>query len=146
VEGGKIVANERILVVDDQPLVAQTCADILAEAGYRVYAACGGREALDCLERERFDLLVADLKMPGVDGLTVLRRARGLHPGLAAVMITSYATMENAIEALRAGAQDFLLKPFDPDDLLRSVSEALAAVGREATLQVLRQKEQQLSC
>jgi PAS domain S-box-containing protein len=145
VEGGKIVANERILVVDDQPLVAQTCADILAEAGYRVYAACGGREALDCLERERFDLLVADLKMPGVDGLTVLRRARGLHPGLAAVMITSYATMENAIEALRAGAQDFLLKPFDPDDLLRSVSEALAAVGREATLQVLRQKEQQLS-
>jgi two-component system cell cycle sensor histidine kinase/response regulator CckA len=147
VEGGEIVAegNARILVVDDQPLVAQTCAEILAGEGYQVQAAYGGQEALGRLEKEQFDLLLADLKMPGVDGLAVLRRARELHPGLASVMITSYATLENAIAALRSGAQDFLLKPFDPDDLVRSVGEALAAAGREATLQALRRREQQLS-
>jgi PAS domain S-box-containing protein len=130
--------DARILVVDDQPLVVQVCGEILAEAGYRVETACSGQEALDRLEKERFDLLVADLKMPGVDGLTVLRRARELHPGLVAVMITSYATIENAIEALRAGARDLLRKPFDPDDLLHAVGEALAARQRERERLLLR--------
>lgn len=142
---GTVTKGEaRILVVDDQPLLAQTCAEILAEAGHSVHTACDGRAALDRMAVEPFDLLLADMKMPGMDGVAVLRRARELYPGLAAVMITSYGSMENAIDALRAGAQDLLLKPFHPDDLLRSVHEALATAEREATLQALRHKEQQL--
>jgi PAS domain S-box-containing protein len=132
------MANERILVVDDQPMVAQACAEILAEAGYRVGQACGGREALAWLEAEPFDLLLADLKMPDVDGLTVLRRARELYPAMAAVMITSYATLENAIQALRAGARDFLLKPFDPDDLVQTVGAVLAVQQQEQETLLLR--------
>jgi PAS domain S-box-containing protein len=125
------MANERILVVDDQPMVAQICADILAEAGYQVSPAYSGRQALTLLEAESFDLLLADLKMPDVDGLAVLRQARQLYPSLAAVMITSYATLENAIQALRAGARDFLLKPFDPEDLVQTVENVLAEHRRE---------------
>lgn len=139
------MANERILVVDDQPLMALTCAEILAEAGYQTHTANNGRQALERLEKERFDLLLADLKMPGVDGLAVLRRGRELHPDLVAIMMTSYATLENAIEALRAGAKDFLLKPFDPNDLLCCVGETLADTQREATLKALRHREQLLS-
>jgi PAS domain S-box-containing protein len=112
-------------------MVVEVCAGILAEAGYQVCQARGGREALACLEAERFDLLVVDFRMPEVDGLTVLRRARELDPEVAAIVITSYGSIENAIEALRAGARDFLRKPFDPDDLLQAVAEALAARQRE---------------
>jgi PAS domain S-box-containing protein len=138
VEGGKTVANERILVVDDQPAVVEVCTEILAEAGYQVFQACGGREALARLEEVRFDLLVVDLWMPEVDGLTVLRRACELDPEVTSIVITSYGSIENAIEALRAGAQDFLRKPFDPDDLLRAVGKALAAHKREQEHLLLR--------
>jgi len=134
------MVNERILIVDDQPMVAQICAEILAEAGYRVDQVCSGQEALARLEAERFDLLLADLKMPHVDGLTVLRRAREWHPGLAAIMITSYGTIENAVEALRAGARDFLLKPFDPGDLVQTVRNVLAAQQREQEALLLRSR------
>jgi PAS domain S-box-containing protein len=131
-------SHARILVVDDQPMVVQVCAEILAEAGYQVRQACGGREALVRLEEERFDCLVADLRMPDVDGWTVLRRAGELDPDLTAIAITSYGSVENAIEALRAGARDLLLKPFDPDDLLHTVDEALAARRREQERLLLR--------
>ena len=68
------MSDERILVVDDKPLVVELCAEILTEAGYHVREAFGGREALTRLEEERFDLLVVDFRMPDVDGLAVLRR------------------------------------------------------------------------
>ena len=143
--GGPVTKGKaRILVADDQPFLVETCAEILVEAGYSVDTACDGRAALDQLAAEPFDLLLADLKIPGLDGLAILRRARELYPGLAAVMTSSGATLENAIEVMRAGAQDLLLKPFDPDDLLCSVREALAAAGRGGTVQALRHKEQQL--
>jgi signal transduction histidine kinase/CheY-like chemotaxis protein len=125
------MSGEQILVADDDPTVVAVCADVLAEAGYQVHGVCGGQEALRCLEGERFDLLLLDLKMPVVDGLTVLRRARELDPGATAVIVTSYGTIENAIEALQAGARDLLLKPFEPDDLLLTVEKALATRRQE---------------
>jgi DNA-binding NtrC family response regulator len=130
-EGDETVANEWILIVDDHSMMVEVCAEILGEAGYRVGEACGGHEALDRLKADPFNLLLVDLKMPGVDGLTVLRRAREMHPGLPAVVITSYATYENTVEAFRAGASDLLLKPFDPDELLQAVRKALAAPQEE---------------
>jgi signal transduction histidine kinase len=125
------MSGEQILIVDDDPTVVAVCADILAEAGYQVHGVCGGQEALRCLEGERFDLLLLDLKMPGMDGLAVLRRARELDPGATAVIVTSYGTIENAIEALQAGARDLLLKPFEPDDFLLTVEKALATRRQE---------------
>jgi DNA-binding NtrC family response regulator len=116
----------RILVVDDEPALVRLCAELLVEAGYQAQVAYGGQQALDRLAQERFDLLLLDLKMPGVDGLTVLRRAAELSPGVTAVIMTSYGTTENAIDALRAGARDFLLKPFEPEELLQAVGNVLA--------------------
>jgi len=121
------VTGARILVVDGEPALVRLCVDLLIEAGFQANPAYGGQQALACLEQERFDLLLLDLKMPGVDGLPVLRRAAELHPGVTTVIMTSYGTMENAIDALRAGARDFLLKPFEPEELLQAVEHALAA-------------------
>jgi PAS domain S-box-containing protein len=132
------MGNEQILVVDDEPLMVQTCAQILVEQGYQVHEAYGGQEALTWLGEERFDCVVTDLWMPDVDGWTVLRRARELDPSIAAVAITSYDTLKNAIEALRAGAHDFLVKPFEPDDLLLTVDKVLAARRREQERLLLR--------
>ena len=98
-----------------------------------------------CLEQERFDLLLLDLKIPDVDGLAVLRRVRELYPDLAAITMASYATLQHAIASLQAGAQDFPLKPFDPDDLLRAVYEALAAQRQEQKALEERVARQQLA-
>jgi DNA-binding NtrC family response regulator len=122
----------RILVIDDEPALVRLCTELLVEAGYEAQPAFGGQQALDCLEQERFDLLLLDLKMPDVDGLTVLRRAGELYPGITAVVMTSYVTNENMVEALQAGAGDFLPKPFDPEDLLQAVGNTLAARRQQA--------------
>jgi two-component system cell cycle response regulator len=126
----------RILVVDDEPALVRLCAELLVEAGYQAQVAYGGQQALDRLAQERFDLLLLDLKMPGVDGLTVLRRAAELSPGVTAVIMTSYGTRENAIDALRAGARDFLLKPFEPEELLQAVGNVLAQRRQQAAVAV----------
>jgi DNA-binding NtrC family response regulator len=137
------MTGARILVVDDEPALVRLCAELLIEAGYQAQTAFGGQQALACLEQERLDLLLLDLKMPGVDGLMVLRRAGELHPGVTVVIMTSYGTMENAIDALRAGARDFLLKPFDPDELLEAVKRALAARRHQEAAAPLEQAGQQ---
>jgi len=133
-----MAAPARILVVDDEPLIVQVCLTALTQAGYQVQGASGGQEALDWLARERFDLLLVDILMPDMDGLTVLRRARELDPHLTAVVITGHGTPDNVIRALRAGAQDLILKPFDIPDLLATVSQNLARRRREQENLLLR--------
>jgi two-component system NtrC family sensor kinase len=119
------------MVVDDDPAVVRACAAILADEGYQVWATTDGAAARAQLDKEQFDLLLLDLKMPGVDGLTILRRARELDPGATAVFVTGHGSMQLAIEALRGGARDFLLKPFDIDELVETVGRALEDRRRE---------------
>ena len=123
--------QKHILVVDDDPAVVRACATILADEGYQIWATTDGAAALAQLEQDQFDLLLLDLKMPGVDGLTILRRARELDPGATAVLVTGHGSMQSAIEALRAGARDLLLKPFDIDELVETVGRALEDRRRE---------------
>ena len=129
---------ETILIVDDELALVQQCSEILVAEGYRVQGALGGEQALALLDERSFDLLLVDLKMPRVDGLQVLRHARGRDPGPVAVAMTAYGTMENAVEALRAGAREFLLKPFDLDELLAVVERALAVQRLERENLLLR--------
>jgi signal transduction histidine kinase len=125
------MAEERILIVDDEQQILQLCHEVLTQQGYQIQVADSGQSGIACLEAEAFDLLVVDIKMPDVDGLTVLRRARDLDPDLTAVVITGYATLDRAIAALHAGARGFIFKPFGLEELTSAVDEALAQKRKE---------------
>ncbi len=120
------MAGERILVVDDETMLLQLCVRTLAEQGYVVQGVAHGQEAITLLEEQPFDLLVLDVRLPDIDGPTVLKRAREIDPRLTAVVITAYASLESAVKALRSGARGFLIKPFKAAELLAAVSEALS--------------------
>ena len=113
-----------ILVVDDEPVVQDTVKWLLHTQGYEVTTAGNGEEALTRIAQEEFDLLLSDIKMPGLNGLDVLERSRVLKPRLAVILMTGYATLDTAIEALRRGASDYLRKPFELKDLTLSVERA----------------------
>jgi PAS domain S-box-containing protein len=121
----------RILVIDDEPYIVRLCIQTLIPQGYAVQGVTSGREAIARLEAESFDLLVVDIKMADMDGLTVLRRGRELDPNLTAVVMTAYVTMDNAVGALHAGARGFVPKPFEPSELILAVSEALEERQKE---------------
>jgi len=111
----------RILVVDDELIVRDSIKDWLADEGFSVDAAESGPEALDLLSKQSYHLMFTDIKMPGMDGVEVLQKAKQDFPDLCVVMMTAYATVETAVEAMKIGAFDYLLKPFDLDTLVPMV-------------------------
>jgi DNA-binding NtrC family response regulator len=110
-------ATAKILVVDDERSMRELLAIVLKREGYDVLLADSGKTAIAALERAPVDLLISDIKMPDMTGLEVLRGAKALDPALEAIMMTAFASQETAIEALRLGACDYLIKPFDVDEL-----------------------------
>lgn len=114
-----------ILVVDDESTTQDTLGTFLETEGYHVATAGSGAEALSRIEAQEFDVIVADVVMPGVGGFEVLERSRLLNPGAAVILMTGHATVEMAIEALRKGACDYLQKPFVLHDLGRCVQRLL---------------------
>jgi DNA-binding NtrC family response regulator len=107
----------RILVADDEPKLGSVLAEALELDGHEAVRVGGGREALALLEAGGFDVVVTDLRMPGVDGLAVLRAARALPAPPEVVLMTAHATAESAVAAMKAGAVDYLVKPFAVDEL-----------------------------
>jgi signal transduction histidine kinase len=132
------MANERILIADDEPQIVKVCVQMLADLGYEVRGVTSGQEAIECLEAEPYDLLVIDIRMPEVDGLTVLRWALSIDPNLTCVVITGYATMNRVIEAMNLGARGFLLKPFGMEQFQGTIEAALAQRHKEQEWQRLR--------
>jgi two-component system response regulator PilR (NtrC family) len=114
-----------ILVVDDERVMREALQRLLSLDGYDVAVAVDGDDALRSIPQRGFDLIVSDICMPGLNGLQVLERARAANPRVGVILISGYATMDTAIEALRLGANDFLPKPFEMDDLRRSVARVL---------------------
>ena len=114
-----------ILVVDDESTTQDTLGTFLETEGYHVATARSGAEALSRIEQQEFDVIVADVVMPGVGGFEVLERSRVLNPEAAVILMTGHATVEMAIEALRRGACDYLQKPFVLDDLASCVQRLL---------------------
>jgi len=123
------VSRARVLVVDDEPDMVENCARILKREGYEVLTATDPRRGLVMLESERPDLLLTDLKMPEIDGMALLRRARELDSALPVIMITAFATIESAVAAVREGAFDYLPKTFSVDQLHVAVDRALRHRG-----------------
>ena len=117
--------NASILVVDDEPVVQDAVRWLLRAQGYEVDTVGSGEDALNRIAQREFDVVVSDIKMPGLNGLDVLERSRALKPNLSVILMTAYASVETAIEALRLGATDYLRKPFELDDLTHSVERAL---------------------
>lgn len=117
--------RERILVVDDDPTILALCHRILENDGYRVVEAKRGEEALGKLERETFDLLLTDIRLPGLNGLEVAQRLRDRGLELAVITMTGYSNMEMAIQALSLGVEEFLVKPFTIEGLRITVARAL---------------------
>ena len=115
----------RILFVDDDRAGREVALFNLRKAGHKVTAASDGQEGLSLFSPEKFDLVVTDVKMPGISGVDLLRRIRSLAPDVPVLVITAFGNVETAVEAMKAGAYDFIGKPFHRDQLLLSVEKAL---------------------
>jgi two-component system response regulator HydG len=127
-----------ILVVEDDALMRSFLVDVLAAEGHRVESASDGAAGLARLEREAWDLVITDLKMPGLDGLALLREGRKIRPEARWIVVTAHGSIESAVEAMKAGATDYLLKPFkNPDELRLVVRRALREVERETRIALL---------
>jgi DNA-binding response OmpR family regulator len=115
-----------ILIVDDEWATRHTLAGLLKHTGYRIEEAASGREALEHIARQHFDLVILDLKMPEMDGTEVLRAARPLAPDTVFIILTAYGTLDSAVVAIRHGAFDYLLKPSSMPEIVRVVEAGLA--------------------
>jgi two-component system response regulator PilR (NtrC family) len=117
-----------ILVVDDEPSIREFLQIMLAREGYEVSCAEDGREAITLFEKSPFDVVLADIRMPKTSGFEVLNRIKELSPGTKVIMITAYASFESAVESMKEGAYDYIAKPFNVDEVKRTVSNALQSV------------------
>jgi DNA-binding NtrC family response regulator len=118
------MASERILVVDDEDGMRRLLSRVLTREGYETSAVGSGAEALRLVASERFDLVVTDIKMPEMDGLLLLAELKEYEPSLPIIVITAYGTIENAVQALRSGAYDYIAKPFENDEIKLTVAKA----------------------
>ncbi|HAK88445.1 MAG: sigma-54-dependent Fis family transcriptional regulator [Nitrospirae bacterium GWB2_47_37] len=114
-----------ILAIEDDLRMRELLKEILSRAGCSVFTAKNGEEGLDFLERRTFDLVITDLKMPDIDGITILSKAREFNPEGLVIVITAYGTVESAIEAMKLGAYDYIQKPFEPEELMLVIKKAL---------------------
>jgi nitrogen regulation protein NR(I) len=117
----------KILIVDDDDQLRQSFHKLLSEEGYHVDSAASGEEAIKKLDRQCPDLVVLDIRLPGMDGIETFRRIHGAEPKLPVVIMTAYGTTEHAIEATKLGAFDYVLKPFDIPAMLAIIRQALEA-------------------
>ncbi|MGC8736278.1 MAG: sigma-54-dependent transcriptional regulator [Dissulfurimicrobium sp.] len=133
----------RILVVDDEHAITILISRILQQPGYRVKTAESGREALDVMEEFSPNIVITDLKMPDMNGIELMRKVKEKRPEIDFILLTAFATVENAVQAMKEGAQDYLIKPLkDPDELRIAVSKILE---RQALLAANRLWQNQLS-
>jgi len=129
-----------ILVVDDERTVRNTIRAILEEQAYRVETAPDGRAALKSLKNHSFDLVITDLRMGAVDGLEVLKFVKKTHPATEVIVLTAFGSVETAVEAIKAGAFDYLSKPVEPEKLLATVRNALVKSSLEGELKLLKDR------
>ena len=117
---------DKILVIDDEDNIRESSMRLLQKIGYDAHGAASGIEALTKIERESFDLLLLDLRMPGMDGIEVLGRAKQMVPDIMVLVLTGHGNIENAIEAMELGALGFIRKPVSIDNLAKSIDDTLA--------------------
>ena len=122
--------NAKILIVDDEKNIRLSVAQALESLGYAVTTAASGEEAIAKVKEEAFKLILLDLKLPGIDGLEVLRQVVELHPDIQVMIISAYGTVESAVEAMKLGAVDFIQKPFTPKEIRSAVKRTSTRPNR----------------
>ena len=132
-------AKGRILIVDDELVVRDSLGKWFTSEGYAARPVGSAREALETIQKEEFDIALLDIKMPGRDGMELQARLREADPELTVVMMTGYASVDTAVQALKHGAYDYITKPVDPDELSHLVANALE--HKRARREVVRLRE-----
>lgn len=121
----------RVLVVDDDASVATVLAGLLEQDGHHVECALAATDALERIVPASIDVVLTDIRMPGMDGMQLLKRLRSDHPDVPVVMLTAHGSVPLAVEAMRLGASDFLMKPFEREEVLRAIEKAMALVAHD---------------
>ena len=116
----------RIMLVDDEEGFLSTTKNVLERKGINVTTAMSGSEALEKLTQEKIDVVILDVKMPGMDGVSALKAIKSRYSSVEVIMLTGHGTVESALEGLRSGASDYLTKPIDIDELVAKAEEAFA--------------------
>ena len=129
-----------ILIVDDEESVRDSLYNWFIEDGYRVECAESAMKALSILESGNFDIILADIKMPGMDGLEMLKRIKSYKSDSIVIMMTAFATVDTAVQALKDGAFDYVTKPFDPDDLSHLIRNASKQIALSEENEILKEK------
>ncbi|MGA1868394.1 MAG: response regulator [bacterium] len=120
----------KLLIIDDELVVQQSCTDIFTEKSdqYHIEAVSSGEKALSELEKKSFDIILTDLKMPGLPGLELIATIKKKFPHIAIIVITGYATVKIAVEAMKLGAVDFVPKPFTSDEIFDAVENMVKRI------------------
>jgi len=116
----------KIMLVDDEERFLSTTQKLLSKKGYETQTASGGAEALEKLRTQNIHVVILDVKMPGMDGIATLREIKKQFPLTEVIMLTGHATVDSAVDGLKSGATDYLMKPADVDDLIAKAEEAFA--------------------
>jgi len=135
----------RVLIVEDEGSMREVLSMLLAGEGYSVVAAENGARGLELIEKDIFDLVITDIKMPGASGFDILKKAQEVSPETPVIMITAFGTVESAIEAMKLGAYDYINKPFKIDEIRIIVGNALDRRRLKAEVSILR-KQVRASC
>ena len=128
-----LVQTASILVVDDEENAREGLSKILSKEGYRVETASNGKEAIDNLKRQRYDLVITDMRMPLMDGFEVLREIKKMDENIGVIMITAYGEVESYLEAMNMGAFEYINKPVRVNELKRVIAKVLEARQKKAS-------------
>jgi DNA-binding NtrC family response regulator len=138
--------RRKILIIDDEAAIRESLEALLSLEGYAIEMAISGEEGLDRIEQNFYDLVLLDLALPGKNGLEILQLIRNLHPALPVIMITAYGKVDNIVDAMRLGAQNFVQKPWDNEKLLADIRSAIGRYrAEEENLQLKRALKQRYS-
>jgi DNA-binding NtrC family response regulator len=134
------MSGVKILIVDDELIVRESLGGWLERDGHTVDKAASGEESLEKFEKTRYDIILLDIKMEGMSGLEVLKKVKEVDPDVSVVMITAYGSIPSAIEAMKSGAYEYLLKPFDPDELMVLIEKIRKHQAERRETQFLREQ------
>jgi len=139
------MGKNKALVIDDEQIVLDSVSKILKDENYEVDVSLSGREGLNQAIQKEYDIVLTDIRMPDIGGMRVLRDVKRAKPSLPVVIITGYASVKSAVQAMKLGAADYIEKPFTPDQLLKAVNAALdMAATKPPEEQALIHKEEMI--